>query len=97
MMKAVLWHSASCARATHGRTQTNKTTTMIPISTPAIARITTSRVPSSLVIVSFTFEVQGGGKRRAGNLDRRLGWLRRFLRIGVKFFYCGQMQLGRIF
>jgi hypothetical protein len=28
-------HSAACARATHGRTQTNKTTTMIPISTPA--------------------------------------------------------------
>jgi hypothetical protein len=66
MMKAVLWHSASCARATHGRTQTNKTTTMIPISTPAIARITTSRVPSSLVIVSFTFEVQGSGERRGG-------------------------------
>jgi hypothetical protein len=47
-MKALLWHGASCARATHGRTQTNKTTPMIPISAPAIARLTTSRAPSSL-------------------------------------------------
>ena len=57
-------HSAARARATHGRTQTNKTTTMIPISTPAIASIPTSRMPSCLVIVVFTFEVRGGGKRR---------------------------------
>ena len=74
MMKAVLWHSASCARATHGRTQTNKTTTMIPISTPAIARITTSRVPSSLgssrspsrSVVAGSDEGEGNGTIREG-------------------------------
>jgi hypothetical protein len=37
---------------------------MIPISAPAIASLTTSRVPGSLLIVSFSFEVRGGGKRR---------------------------------
>ena len=73
MMKAVLWHSASCARATHGRTQTNKTTTMIPISTPAIASIPTSRMPSCLVIVVFTFEVRGGGMRREEGMSANEG------------------------
>jgi hypothetical protein len=56
--------AASCTRATHGRTQTNTTTTMIPISAPPIARIPTSRMRSCLVIVAFTFKVRGGGKRR---------------------------------
>ena len=70
MMKAILWHSASCARATHGRTQTNKTTIMIPTSTPAIASIPTSRMPSCLVIVVFTLrgpwwrDASGGGHER---------------------------------
>jgi hypothetical protein len=57
-------HSAARARAAHGRTQTNKTTTMIPISAPAIASIPASRMPNSLVIFAFTFEVRGSGMRR---------------------------------
>jgi hypothetical protein len=37
---------------------------MIPISTPAIESIPTSRMPNSPVIFAFTFEVRGGGMRR---------------------------------